>query len=238
MRAKYPQYKKIENELLEKITSGFYRKGEAIPTEKELSEYYRVSRVTIRKATDGLMNMGLLKRIPGSGTYIQDNTIRHKMSYQIGFSEEMEKMRMESKTVVKSFCIIEADAKIASILGINEGERVYYFERVRYGNNEILMFEQTYMATKYFPDISIKYLENSKYDYIEKVHGAKIDYSLHQTIPILPSPEIAELFNININTPIIKVGNTTFLKDGRVMDFTNQYMNSPKYQLNYIRYRK
>ena len=45
------------------------------------------------------------------------------------------------------------------------------------------------------------------------------------------------MFNIDRDTPIIKVNNTTFLENGDVMDFTEQYMNSPKYQLNYIRKR-
>ena len=104
-------------------------------------------------------------------------------------------------------------------------------------NDDILMFEITHMAIKKFPDLSIQYLEKSKFDYIEKIKGLKIDFSFHNTIPMLPNERIQAMFNIDRDTPIIKVNNTTFLENGDVMDFTEQYMNSPKYQLNYIRKR-
>ena len=99
------------------------------------------------------------------------------------------------------------------------------------------MFEITHISLDKYPDLSIQYLEKSKFDYIEKVKGFKIDYSLHNTIPILPNEKIAKMFNIDILTPIIKINNTTFLSNGEIMDFTEQYMNSTKYELNYTRFR-
>ena len=47
---KIAQYKQIENDLLEKINLGYYKKGDLIPTELELAATYQVSRVTVRKA--------------------------------------------------------------------------------------------------------------------------------------------------------------------------------------------
>lgn len=236
-RASIPHYKIIENDLLEKINTGFYKVNDMIPTEFELASTYQVSRVTVRKATDELVSQGLLRRTPGSGTFVENCYAAQKIAAQTSFSEEMKALGMETKTIVNTFMIKEADAQIASILGIDEHDMVYYIERSRYGNDDILMFEETYMATKFYPDISIKYLESSKYDYIENIRGLHIDFAIHQTMPILPPEHIADMFHITINTPIIKIGNTSFLTNGQVMDYTIQYMNSPKYQLNYIRKR-
>ena len=47
---KIAQCKQIENDLLEKINLGYYKKGDLIPTELELAATYQVSRVTVRKA--------------------------------------------------------------------------------------------------------------------------------------------------------------------------------------------
>ena len=99
------------------------------------------------------------------------------------------------------------------------------------------MFEITHMAIKKYPDISIQILEKSKFSYIEKTKNLIIDFSFHNTTPVLASDRIADLFQIDRGTPIIKVNNTTFLTNGEVMDYTEQYMNSSKYQLNYIRKR-
>lgn len=57
-----PLYKKIENELQEKIEAGVYQEGELIPKEIELAETYQVSRPTIRQAVQGLVDKGLLEK--------------------------------------------------------------------------------------------------------------------------------------------------------------------------------
>ena len=93
------------------------------------------------------------------------------------------------------------------------------------------------MPVKYFPDLSISYLETSKYDYIENVRNIKINYCHHQDFPILPTPTMAEAFHIDTNTPIMKIINTTYSTDNEIIDYTIQYLNSPNYQLNYIRTR-
>ena len=130
------QYRQIENDLLEQINLGYYKKGDLIPTELELSATYHVSRVTV--------------------------------------------------------------------LGIEKEDPIYYIHRQRYGDGELLQLETTYMSARLYPDISIQILESSKYQYFEKVKGIKIAYSHHAVTPIHPSKEVAELFGIAQNTPIIK----------------------------------
>ena len=46
---------------------------------------------------------------------------------------------------------------------------------------------------------------------------------------------VAELFHISTDTPIIKAANITYLENGQVMDYTELILNSPKYQLTYIK---
>ena len=43
-------YEKVYMDLLRRMEDGTYRKGDRLPTEKELSDYYGVSRITMRKA--------------------------------------------------------------------------------------------------------------------------------------------------------------------------------------------
>jgi DNA-binding GntR family transcriptional regulator len=38
-----------------------------------------------------------------------------------------------------------------------------------------------------------------------------------------------------LDTPIIRIANTTYFDNGQVMDFTELTLNSPKYQLSYIK---
>lgn len=63
------KYAKIYHELRQKLLNGEYREGERLPTEMELSERYGVSRPTVTKALNELMQEGLLSRRIGSGSY-------------------------------------------------------------------------------------------------------------------------------------------------------------------------
>ena len=91
------------------------------------------------------------------------------------------------------------------------------------------------MSARLYPDVSVQTLRGSKYQYFEQVLGLEIAYSQHTVIPILPSEDIQELFGLSPQQPIVRVSNTTFLKNGQVMDHTTLLMNSPKYQLRYIK---
>jgi len=62
----------IFNKLKNDILKGVYPTGKKIPSERMLSLRYNVSRVTIREATGKLAQIGLVKKIPQSGTYVCD----------------------------------------------------------------------------------------------------------------------------------------------------------------------
>ena len=234
---KEPLYQTVYKDLFEKINNGYYNPGDLIPTEEQLRETYNVSRVTVRKACDMLVKDDLVERTPGYGTVVKKKYWTQKSLDQKGFTEEMISHGIKPSTRVLDFSIEKANAQIASILGISENDYVYRFYRARYGDGEMYQLEMTHMSCKLFPDLSLKALEGSKFTFVEN-HGCQIDFAFHQTSPILPPDEIAELFNITTETPILKIDNTTFLTNGKVMDHTIQYMNSPKYQLRYIRKKR
>ncbi len=91
------------------------------------------------------------------------------------------------------------------------------------------------MSSRLYPDISMQVLQQSKYQYFEQVRGMKIAYSDHTVTPIHPSKNIAEMFGISLDTPILRVANTTYLTNNQIMDYTELTLNSPKYQLTYVK---
>jgi len=70
-------YEKINNDLLLAIKNGEFKVGMRVPTEKELSEEYGVSRITSKKALDKLAEQGVIHRIPGKGSFVADTNIHN-----------------------------------------------------------------------------------------------------------------------------------------------------------------
>ena len=65
-----PLYFQLKELLLAEITKGTYQTGEAIPTEKELSEMFQISRTTVRQAISELEHKGWLNRMKSKGTFV------------------------------------------------------------------------------------------------------------------------------------------------------------------------
>lgn len=236
MKYKTPQYKRIEQDLNEKIASGYYGVGNSLPTEQELGKQYGVSRVTVRKALDNLVARDLLIRTPGVGTFVkQAPSCPAPKADLCGFTAEMEAMGRKTATELEVFEVIRASENIARLLEISEGALIYHFRRRRLADGRVLMLEDTFMSVDKYPDISIKVLTGSKYRYFEHVLGKKPVVNEQQILPVLATKEVAEIFGINFNTPILKIANVTRFADGEIMDYTEDTLNSPYYPLNYIK---
>jgi len=73
--------------LLEMIARGDYKAGDRLPTEKELTEMFSVSRVTIREAIKRLNSLGMVTIRQGDGTYLNhtdaDSVVRPLMSTMV-----------------------------------------------------------------------------------------------------------------------------------------------------------
>lgn len=65
-----PAYLEIYNDLYLKIMKGEFADGEQLMTEMELCNKYFVSRITVQKALNLLVEKGLITRISGKGTFV------------------------------------------------------------------------------------------------------------------------------------------------------------------------
>lgn len=63
-------YTKLAGILREQIYSGYIKPGELLLSENQLAEYYEISRVSVRKSLDILLNEGLVIKKTGRGTMV------------------------------------------------------------------------------------------------------------------------------------------------------------------------
>ena len=68
-------YEKIVDEIKNLIDQGTLKWGDQLPTERELSETFKVSRTCVREAFRVLESQGFLESRQGYGTYVSNNAI-------------------------------------------------------------------------------------------------------------------------------------------------------------------
>src|SRR5690625_5377240 len=67
-----PLYYQLKEILQQEIMSGKLKPGDAIPSERELIDYYKISRTPVRQAINDLVTEGFLVRRHGKGTFVAD----------------------------------------------------------------------------------------------------------------------------------------------------------------------
>src|SRR4029453_15905430 len=65
-----PLYQQLQRALREAMDRNILGADDALPPERDLAADLGVSRITVRKAIDGLVSEGLLVRRHGSGTFV------------------------------------------------------------------------------------------------------------------------------------------------------------------------
>ena len=69
-RSNLPLYLQLQRALKAAIDNRILSPDDALPAERDLATDFKVSRITVRKALDGLVGEGLLMRRQGSGNFV------------------------------------------------------------------------------------------------------------------------------------------------------------------------
>ena len=112
--------------LTDKIT--FFRQ---FPTERQLGEEFGVRRIPVRHALMILENEGLLSREQGRGTLVikRDGA---RIPYDLyGYVDDLFFLGAQSRPKLNGKKLIKVDSRVASDMGMEDGEEVYWFEGVR-----------------------------------------------------------------------------------------------------------
>jgi GntR family mannosyl-D-glycerate transport/metabolism transcriptional repressor len=229
MKSNSPLYKQIANDIKNMIQEGIYKPNEAIPAENQLTMDYSASRVTVRKAVDTLVDLGLLERKHGSGTYVKNKYYEHKLYELKGFTEDIGRYGAEIRNEILKYEIIKAPIKVANQLKIEENTGIYFIRRKRFADNKVLIVEDTFLPITLFPDLTYETMLHSKYDFIENHKHYKIKESHQVFLPILPNSDIREILNIKENIPILKLESTGILTDGTCFEYSEVYFKSEEY---------
>ncbi len=164
-----PLYFQVKENLLEKIKYKYFEVGDLIPSESELQETYKVSRITIRRAIQELVQEGHLYTQQGKGTFVSKPKASQELNLISSWAETMASLGMHPETKVIKFSEEPAPIDIAQLLNIPTGENIYKIERVRYAGGEPICLMTNYLIPSIAPGLIEKGLiGESLYETLEK----------------------------------------------------------------------
>lgn len=113
----------LARRLAAAIAAGELPVGARLPTEFELCERHGLSRYAVRKALDGLQELGLISRRKNAGTRVEAATPRPGFTQSLATLDELAQFGSEHVRVVQDVRTIVADLSLAGTLGCAGGTR-------------------------------------------------------------------------------------------------------------------
>ena len=125
-----PLYQQLQRAIREAIENRVLGPDDALPAERQIAADLSVSRITVRKAIDGLVEEGLLVRRQGSGNFVASRI--EKNCKLTSFSEDM---RSRGRAKAPGSSAPRAGDPEALSLRLSPGAPVYRFHRLRYADD-------------------------------------------------------------------------------------------------------
>jgi GntR family transcriptional regulator len=220
-----PLYQQLQRGLRQAITDKLLQPDDALPPERDMAETFAVSRITVRKALDGLVSEGLLTRRQGSGTFVSGR-VEKNFSKLTSFTEDMiARGRVPTSTWMrKSRGTVTPEESMT--MGLSPGTPVYRFNRLRFADGAPMALE--YCTVPAFCLSSIDAVNSSLYAALES-SGYRPARALQRLRAVLFSAEQASLLDAQERDAGLLVERRGFLRDGRVVEFSQSYYRGDTY---------
>ena len=129
--ARLPLYQQVESVLAGDIADGSLSPETQLPTEEGLIERFKVSRTTVRKAIQNLVERGLVEVRRGKGTFVTRPKITQELTELTGFVEDMRALGRTPTARLLDKRVVAADETVAHHLALAPGTLVVRLRRVR-----------------------------------------------------------------------------------------------------------
>ncbi|MFC6169213.1 GntR family transcriptional regulator [Loigolactobacillus jiayinensis] len=222
-----PVYIQIHNSIKRDIEAGKWNIGDRIPSERELSVTFGVSRMTLRQAIQTLVDEGILERRVGAGTYVANQKVQEKMSGVTSFTDIMlaQGKTPSSKTV--SYHVASPSLSEKEKLQLTDDAQILRMERIRYADDVPISFEVATVPEELVRKFSKSEITSSLYRTLESKAGLTLGGAQQTVTAQTASERTAELLDIKRGDPILRLRQLSFLKSGAPFEYVRtQYVGS------------
>ncbi len=223
-----PLYIQIAEDIKAKIERKELAENSRIPTELELSEAYGVSRITIRKALEILVEDEILVRRQRIGTFVSDKKVSRSLNRFMGFTQSCEMSGGRPGTKFLSAELVRAKPSDIKVLRLPEDDKVIRIRRLRYCNDVPVILEENHFPKK-FAYLLAEDLNCSLHQILQE-HGIILNNG-EKTIGVCyATKEEAEHLKIKEHTALIMSKDVAYDITGEPVYNGKEIVNAERYE--------
>jgi GntR family transcriptional regulator len=215
-------YLRAQETILRMVEGPDYAPGDKIPSERALSVSFGISRMTVRKAIENLVRLGVLERRSTSGTHVATPNVTRPLDPYVVFSIS----QMVANTggvpgsTLLSFNSAVASCKMAEHLQIESGAPLIVIRRLRTANGVPFCVETSYLPADRVPGLAASDLNAraSLYAILRNRYGIEIG-DRRGIISVAPlGVEDAVLFELNPDCNVLIYRSDLFDQHHRLVE--------------------
>jgi GntR family transcriptional regulator len=225
-----PLYLQLKKLLEAQVANGELPPHGRVPSERELSEQYDISRMTARQALIELIQEGRLYTSRGKGTFVAEPKIRQSVQALTSFTEDMRTRGFTPTTKLVRLERTTAGSTLATRLRIVEGATVVCVERLRLADDEPVALETACLSFEGAERLLTMALEGSLYAILRDHFSIIPCEAIQEFEAMLARPRERALLHLNEGAPVLRIQRTTFDAEQRPFEFVQSIYRGDRYR--------
>lgn len=217
------KYLEIADIINQRIDNGTYPKESLLPDQQTLAKELGVSRLTVKKALDGLEREGRVFKQSGLGTFVaEDIPIQSKIDTPANAFSGLQSLLGANKVTSKiiNFSVEFPNQHLQRYLHLKETEPIYNIIRLRLLDKKPYVIEHTYMPVSLVPDLNDSVLHSSIYDYIHQKLHLKFGHAYRRIKAARASKYDEKYLNAQASDPMIDLEQIVWLTNGQPIEYS------------------
>jgi GntR family transcriptional regulator len=230
-REPIPLYYQLSNLLKNQILSGELVRGAKLPTEVELTKKFGISRLTIRKAKEKLIQEGMVHSIQGSGSYVTEPEKWQSNPNTIETIDDIVTVGKEMAFKMHDFRLTQNSEEVAEKLKNSKDRFVFRISGVRHYRGKPLSYVIYYLPFEIGSKIRLEKLDENPFILqLEKLADIRITEGLQSFYSGRADRKVAEHLSLRKGSPVLIVESTYFDPDHRPVEYVKtQYRKEYHY---------
>lgn len=229
-----PLYAQIEDIIRHKIVNGEWQPGERIPSEAKLNERFGVARMTLRGVLNGLVDEGLLYRVPGKGTFVAERKIATMSPAYRGIREQLEEQGFSTTTELVHAITVPATDRVRRALGVGEGEPVHDIMRRRLVEGEPVSLHHSFVPVRMAPGLSEQDVVGEQLCIIlERTYQLRAWKTVEQLEAVPATAQEALLLDLRPGDPLLLLEDAITERTGTIFEYSKILFRGDRMKLHF-----
>lgn len=212
-----PLYYQIASRLEQAILDETLPAGSRLENEVALGNRLGLSRPTIRRAIQELVDKGLLVRRRGIGTQVVHGKVTRNVELTSLF-EDLERTGQKPETEVLEAQVSTADEQVAEALGVTVGSPVVHIKRLRKADGVPLAVLENFLPED-FTDLELGSLDHHGLYQLLRARGVTMRVAKQRIGAREAGATESELLDIPKGGALLTMSRTAFDNSGRAVEF-------------------